>query len=230
MTLALHLRAIEGLEPELALVVESAAYSTTQSGNEFSAWRAAARHATDSSTAPRVRATREGNRLQVLLDRPERHNAIDARMRDELCEALAIAVADQSIEHVEISGAGPSFCSGGDLGEFGTRSNPAEAHVIRLTHSPGRAILRVAARTTVRIHGATVGGGIEMAAFAGQVIAHPDSKIGLPEIGLGLIPGAGGTVSIPRRIGRQRTAALALTGRILSAHEALEWGLVDEVC
>ena len=68
-----------------------------------------------------------------------------------------------------------------------------------------------------------------MAAFADTVIAHPDTAIRLPEISLGLIPGAGGTVSLSRRIGRQRTAALALTGRQIDATTALDWGLVDRI-
>ena len=60
-------------------------------------------------------------------------------------------------------------------------------------------------------------------------VAHPDTIVALPEIGLGLIPGAGGTVSLTRRIGRQRTAALGLTGRSIDAATALDWGLVDEI-
>ena len=68
-----------------------------------------------------------------------------------------------------------------------------------------------------------------MAAFARTVVADPGTRIALPEVGLGLIPGAGGTVSVTRRIGRQRTAALALCGRELDAATALAWGLVDEV-
>jgi enoyl-CoA hydratase/carnithine racemase len=87
----------------------------------------------------------------------------------------------------------------------------------------------LAPKVNALIHGSTLGGGIEMAAFAGRVVAHPATRIGLPEIGLGLIPGAGGTVSLPRRIGRQRTAALALTGRSIDAATALGWGLIDAI-
>lgn len=76
---------------------------------------------------------------------------------------------------------------------------------------------------------ARVGAGIELAAFANRVLAAPDTVIRLPEIEMGLIPGAGGTASLPVRIGRERTAYLALTGDPLTAEEALEWGLVDEV-
>jgi enoyl-CoA hydratase/carnithine racemase len=70
---------------------------------------------------------------------------------------------------------------------------------------------------------------LEMAAFCGWVEAHEDSVIGLPELSLGLIPGAGGTVSVTRRIGRWRTAYLVLTGRTVDAATALTWGLVDAI-
>ena len=121
-------------------------------------------------------------------------------------------------------GNGPSFCSGGDLDEFGTRPDPATAHVTRLARSPARLIYRLRTRITVQLHGAAFGGGIEMAAFADIVEAHPDTRIALPEVGLGLIPGAGGTVSVTSRIGRQRTAALALSGREIDAQYSPRMG------
>ena len=74
-----------------------------------------------------------------------------------------------------------------------------------------------------------MGAGIEVAAFAGRVVADPDAVISLPELGIGLVPGAGGTVSIPARIGRHRTALMALSTRPIPATTALEWGLVDEL-
>jgi enoyl-CoA hydratase/carnithine racemase len=82
---------------------------------------------------------------------------------------------------------------------------------------------------TARLHGACYGSGIELPAFADRVVAASDTRIALPELGLGLIPGAGGTVSLPRRIGRHRTAWLALSGAAIDATTALGWGLVDEV-
>ena len=74
-----------------------------------------------------------------------------------------------------------------------------------------------------------LGSGLEMAAFCGRVSADPQTRMGLPELELGLIPGAGGTVSITRRIRRWRTAYLFLTGVLIDARQALQWGLVDEV-
>jgi enoyl-CoA hydratase/carnithine racemase len=77
------------------------------------------------------------------------------------------------------------------------------------------------------VHGRVLGSGLEMAAFCGWVAARDDSVFGLPELSLGLIPGAGGTVSVTRRIGRWRTAYLVLSGRSVGVRTARAWGLVD---
>jgi enoyl-CoA hydratase/carnithine racemase len=82
---------------------------------------------------------------------------------------------------------------------------------------------------TVRVHGDCIGAGLELPAFAGRVVAAPASRFRLPETAMGLVPGAGGTVSLPRRIGRARTAWLALSGEAINAGTALRWGLVDVV-
>ena len=82
---------------------------------------------------------------------------------------------------------------------------------------------------TAHLHGACAGSGIELPAFAGRVIAAPSTTISLPELSLGLIPGAGGTVSLPGASGGIRTTRLALTGERLDAATALEWGLVDAI-
>jgi enoyl-CoA hydratase/carnithine racemase len=86
-----------------------------------------------------------------------------------------------------------------------------------------------AARVRAVVHGACVGAGVELPAFAARVVAREGARFWLPELSLGLVPGAGGTVSLPRRIGRQRTAWLALSGRAIDAETALAWGLVDEL-
>jgi enoyl-CoA hydratase/carnithine racemase len=228
--LAMLLRAGPARSVEAGLVAESAVYSTLQAGPEFAAWRdRRPSRERDEPDRPAVRAERHGERLDVVLDRPEVRNAVDARLRDALCEALTVAVLDPAVTEVHLRGAGPSFCTGGDLDEFGSLPDPATAHLVRLTRSPARLLAALAPRTTAHLHGACLGSGIELPAFAGRVIADPDTVIGLPELGLGLVPGAGGTVSLPARIGRQRTALLALTGRPVDASTALAWGLVDEI-
>ncbi len=211
------------------LVAESAAYSVLQAGPEFAAWRAAHPARAGRDEGRRVRVERRGDILELTLTRPARRNALDAQMRDELMDALALGAADQAITGIEWRGEGRAFCAGGDLDEFGTRPDPASAHVVRLQRSVARALARLDKPVVSYLHGACMGSGIELAAFTTTVIAAPDTQIALPEIGLGLVPGAGGTVSLPRRIGRLRTAWLAFTGEAIDAPTAHAWGLVDRI-
>ncbi|KPI07557.1 Enoyl-CoA hydratase/isomerase [Actinobacteria bacterium OK074] len=217
------------LAPAERLVAESLAYSALQGGAGFRAWLAAAPRRVPRPADTPVRLERDGARLTVTLDRPWVRNAFDAGTRDALCEALSVAVADPSVEHVDLYGQGPAFCSGGDLAEFGSSRDTAAAHLVRVHRSPAALLQRCADRVTAHLHGACVGAGIELSAFAGRVLAAPDTVVRLPEVGMGLIPGAGGTASLPVRIGRERTAHLALSGDELTAAEALRWGLVDAV-
>ena len=224
------LRASEVLDVWSGLAAESAVYAALLGSAPFRAWRAARPpRPSPLATEPPVLVHRHDRCLRIVLNRPQVHNAVDTAMRDALVEALALAVADQTVEAVELSGAGPSFSSGGDLEEFGTVGDPATAHAVRLTRHPARWLHECAARTVVRVHGAALGAGIELASFAGTVVATPDAFFGLPEVGMGLVPGAGGTVGIPRRIGRARTAWMAVTGARVDAVTARSWGLVDAV-
>lgn len=226
--LAVLLRGQGGAGVDDGLAAESAVYSLLQDGPEFRHWRSEndpRRPPTDTDV---VASRRTGTTLTITLDRPHRHNAITAALRDELATALAVARSDDAIVDVELRGRGPSFCSGGDLDEFGSRPDPATAHLTRLARSPARVIDRLG-NVTAFVHGSAFGGGVELAAFARRVVADPATRFALPELGLGLIPGAGGTVSLTRRVGRQRTAALGLTGRVIDAGTALDWGLVDSV-
>ena len=211
------------------LLLESAVYSSLQAGPEFAAWRAAHPPRERSAAGDRVRVERAGDGLHITLTRAEVRNALDTSMRDQLVEAFELARVDDSILEVHLRGEGPSFCAGGDLDEFGDRPDPATAHLVRMLQSVGRAIDHVSTRVTAHVHGACRGSGVELPAFAARVVAAPDATFGLPEVSLGLIPGAGGTVSLPRRIGRHHTAWLALTGWPVDAPTAAAWGLVDEI-
>ena len=130
---------------------------------------------------------------------------------------------------VTLDALGACFSTGGDLDEFGTAPDPVSGHLVRGLALPGRCLAACAERVTVRVHGACVGSGIEFPAFAGRIVAAPDSWFQLPELGFGLIPGAGGCVSIPRRIGRQRAAWMMLSRARIKAPTALDWGLVDSL-
>ncbi|MFV8243706.1 enoyl-CoA hydratase/isomerase family protein [Mycolicibacterium peregrinum] len=215
------------------VITESLAYSTLQSGGEFARWLADRGPATAPLLPDPVQAHRDGNTLHVRFNRPQRHNAFSTDARGALLEALEVARLDPSVDEVVLGGNGRSFCSGGDLAEFGTFTDPASAHLARTRHSPALVLAelteRLGRRCRAEVHGQVLGSGLEMAAFCGWVRCHPDAVIGLPELALGLIPGAGGTVSIARRIGRWRTAYLVLSGRTIDAATAQTWGLVDEV-
>jgi len=214
---------------EHGLAAESAVYSLLQAGPEFSAWRRSRASVPVAPVPHPVLVERDGDVVTITLNRPERHNAVDRALRDGLAEALTLAVLDDSVTVVHLRGNGPSFCSGGDLDEFGSFPDPATAHASRLTRSPARLAHLLRDRLTVHLHGACMGAGIEVPAFATQVVAAPDASIALPELGAGLVPGAGGTVSIPRRIGRHRTALLALSGGRIDAVTAADWGLVNQL-
>ena len=167
--------------------------------------------------------------LTVSLNRPEVHNAYSAAMRDALVDVLRAVIALDDRPDVVLRGAGPSFCSGGDLGQFGTTPDPVLAHEIRTTRNPGLLLHELGARATARVHGACVGAGVELPAFCARVEARADATFRLPEVAMGLIPGAGGTASVTRRIGRQATAQLAITGATIDAPTALRLGLVDAI-
>jgi enoyl-CoA hydratase/carnithine racemase len=225
------LRRGEALPVYDGLVAESLAYSTLQGGPEFAAWlerRGVPKRRTQ-ETGPALRVEREGSQLCITLSRPGRRNAFSAAMRDALVEALEVAASDSSIDEVVLTGAGPAFCSGGDLDEFGTTPDPATAHAVRSTRSAARLLAACSERVRAEVHGTCVGAGVELPAFAARVVARADATFQLPELAMGLVPGAGGTVSVPRRVGRQRAAWLALSGERIDAQTALAWGLVDEI-
>ncbi|OBJ40371.1 enoyl-CoA hydratase/isomerase family protein [Mycobacterium colombiense] len=227
------LRAVDPRGPTLSgVVTESLAYSTLQAGPEFAQWLRERGPGRMPEIPDPVRATRDGDVVRIAFNRPQRHNAFSTDARAALLEALAVAQLDPSVTGVVLSGNGPSFCSGGDLAEFGTFADPASAHLARTRYSPALALDALAARLgracRAEVHGRVMGSGLEMAAFCGWVSARDDAVFGLPELALGLLPGAGGTVSVTRRIGRWRTAYLVLTGRTVDAETATAWGLADE--
>lgn len=213
------------------LVTESATYSALQAGPEFLAWRAARPGSNAAALAdhdePRVRVARHEGFHEIVLTRPGRHNALDVRMRDALHAALADAA--WSSEPVLLRGEGPSFCSGGDLDEFGTFPDPTTAHLVRLDRSLAVAVAAIADRLVVALHGSCLGAGIELPAFARHVVAADDAQLGLPEQSMGLVPGAGGSVSIARRAGRHAMLALLLHNSTIEAEHARAIGLIDEV-
>ena len=225
------LRVTGELDPLAALSMESMAYAALQGGAEFARWLEARppMQPKSGSAEDIVLLERNGDNLQVVLNCPGNRNALSAPMRDALADAFRLAVQDASITSIDVSARGPCFSAGGDLGEFGTMTDLARAHSVRMTRMPARYLAACRERCTFHLHGACIGAGIELPAFAARLVASPDTTFRLPEVGMGLIPGAGGCVSIPRRIGRQRTARMAILGETVHAEQALGWGLIDEI-
>jgi enoyl-CoA hydratase/carnithine racemase len=230
VTLAQSLRIEESLPDDDALTVESLAYGLLQAGPEHADWLARrSRWNRPTLSGPVLLVERVDTLMTITLNRPRLRNMYDDATRDALVDALRIAVADESIERVVLRGAGSAFCIGGDIRQFGSLPDPVTAHIVRASRSAARWLVACSPRLTSEVHGYCIGAGIELAAFASRVVATSDTQIRLPELAMGLMPGAGGTVSVMRRIGRCRTAYLALSGRTLDAATALDWGLVDEV-
>jgi enoyl-CoA hydratase/carnithine racemase len=176
-----------------------------------------------------MKLERHGNILQIIFNRPEHRNAYSVAMRDAFYQSLQLLDIDKEIDKVIVSGEGDCFCVGGDINEFGVQQDTSMAHAIRSTHNVAYLLMRHASSIEFHLHRACIGSGIELPAFAHRVVANENSFFQLPEITMGLIPGAGGTFSILRRIGRQRLVHWALSARRIDSETALAWGLIDEI-
>ncbi len=222
------LRATEALEIADAMAMESLTFAALQGSEDHLGWRDAS-PARAPGPPGEVHLSRDDDRLTITLDRPEAHNAIDRHMRDALYEAFEMVALDPSIAQVLLRGEGRFFSMGAELEEFGTTTDPMTAHAIRMRTLPAIPMARRREIVEVHVQGGAVGSGLELAAFAGRITCTPRAWFQLPEMAMGILPGAGGCVSIPRRIGRQRAALMILSGRKIDAQTALSWGLVDEI-
>ncbi len=229
------LRSTESLPASNALRLESMCYAMLQGSAEHLAWREAQPVSCASppceagNQADSVKLDRLGDTLVVRLDQPFTLNAIDRVMRDQLYDAFEMAHIDRDIRLIKLRAEGRVFSVGADLSEFGTTRDPATAHALRVRTLPANLLANLPCALDVHAPGACIGSGLEIAAFATTLTASPDAWFQLPEIAMGIIPGAGGCVSIPRRIGRSRALLMMLSGRKLSAKHALEWGLIDSI-
>ncbi len=222
------LRLTTRLAPTDAWLVESLAYATLQAGPEHARWLASrGSRVRRDHNATRVTVIDSGHTVEVCLDRPRLHNLMDAAMRDQLVDVLKALNAARHDRAVILTGAGRSFCAGGDPAEFGTVSDPVTAHLIRSRAAVAPWLAAIADPVTARVHGACVGAGVELAALCGRVEVAPDARFRLPEVSMGLICGVGGMTSIPARIGRQNTLKWLLTNTELTATQALQLGLAD---
>ena len=174
------------------------------------------------TTASVVHTALVGSVLRITIDNPP-VNAISSAVRRELKAAIEAADADPAAKAILIVGEGANFVAGADIREFGQAPQPPSlpevCNRIEDCRKPVIAALR----------GATLGGGLEISLAAHYRVTLSDAKLGLPEVQLGLMPGAGGTVRAPRLAGAAAALDLMLTGRHIKAREALSMGLVDRV-
>lgn len=171
----------------------------------------------------------DGRIALVSLNRPERLNAYDTRMRDALYGALTAVRDDPGVRALILRGNGPAFSTGGDVAEFGSAPSPARAREVRWLRDVWGTLAALPAVTIAAVHGYAVGGGFEMALLCDQCIAAADARFALPETGLGMIPGVGGTQTLPRLAGHGRALHYALSGAWLDARSAAELGLVSRI-
>ena len=162
----------------------------------------------------------------ITLNRPEAYNALDLASIRALSDACTRFELDSNLNVAVITGTGKAFCAGADIDdtlpymkEHGTKSLPP-------TIMRGQTVIKP---LIAAINGLSLGGGLELALACDIRIAAASAKLGLPEVGLGLIPGWGGTQRLPRLIGCGRASEMILTGRAVTADEAARIGLVNKV-
>jgi enoyl-CoA hydratase len=176
-----------------------------------------------------ARYEKRGAIAWVTLNRPAQLNAYNVAMRDAMFQILSAIHDDPEVRAMVLCGAGVAFSTGGDLREFGTAPSPIAARWIRFRRDVWGRLKALPIPTIAAVHGFTVGGGLEMALLCDLAIAATDTRICLPETGVGMIPGVAGTQTASRRLGLGRGLDLNLTGRWIDAQDALLIGLVAEV-
>ncbi|MEW6269964.1 MAG: enoyl-CoA hydratase/isomerase family protein [Thermodesulfobacteriota bacterium] len=178
-----------------------------------------------SSERPAIRLDREERVVTLTLDRPETLNAYDTTMRDEIFAALEWLHAETDVGVLVVRGNGRAFSSGGDLREFGTAPSPVRAREVRRLRDVWRLWSTLPCVSLAAVHGYAVGGGLEMALLCDLVVCTTDARFALPETALGLVPGVGGTQTLPRAIGLGRAADVLLAGGWIDGREAARSGL-----
>ena len=172
----------------------------------------------------------ESNIAIISLNGPEHINAFNVQMRDDLYEYLRLFQDDQEAKVAIIRGnGGRGFCAGADLSEFGTAPSQTIARHVRWARDLWGLFMSIDKPIIASLHGFVIGSGIEIASLCDVRIAANDARFRMPEVALGMIPAAGGTQTLPRLIGVDKTMDLILTNKEIDADEARLIGLVDMV-
>jgi enoyl-CoA hydratase/carnithine racemase len=174
--------------------------------------------------------TAEAGIVVVTLNRPDRYNALGSRIVDELVEAVESIEGAGEVRAMILSGAGDrAFCSGVDLKERAEMDADGRWSHNRALGAFAERLARLQVPTIAALNGLAFGGGLEIALACDFRVAAEGARFALPEVGIGIVPGAGGTQRLPRLIGVTKAKELILTGRRISAEDALDMGLVSKV-
>ena len=166
----------------------------------------------------------------VTLNRPHALNVYNLQMRDELYQVLAAIKDDPEVKVAIFKGAGErAFCAGADLTEFLTAPSPVIARQVRWERDVWGLFLSITKPLIAALHGYVLGSGIEIALCCDIRVASEDAQFGVPEMGLGIIPAAGGSQTLPRAVARAQALEILLTGRWIKAEEACRLKLVNQV-
>ncbi len=174
--------------------------------------------------------------MLVTLNRPDIHNAISHKnMINEIVEVIAIANKDKNIRALILTGAGRSFCAGGNIKDMRDKTDMFSGDIpsIEQAYKDGiqripMAFSRLEIPAIAAINGAAVGAGFDMTMMCDIRIASESARFAESFVKLGLIPGDGGAWFLPRKIGHARAAQMALTGAMIDAKTALDWGIISE--
>ncbi len=173
------------------------------------------------------------NVARIALDRPDKRNAINMQLHQDLSAALRLVQRDRDVRALLITGNGPGFCAGQDLTEFSmARADPdfrVDEHVRRTFNRTITTIRGLAMPVVAAVNGVAAGAGWSLALAADIRIASEDARFTQAFSKIGLLPDTGSTWFLPELIGTSRTLELAYTGDMIDASKALEWGLVNEV-
>ena len=166
---------------------------------------------------------------EIRLNRPDDLNIVNLEMRDALIEAIGAVHEHPDVHAVVLSAAGPHFSAGADITEFGGAEDIIERRRIRWDRDPWGPLWDIPVPVVAALHGHTVAAGLEMAMLCDLRLATPDTKLGLPETKLAMLPAAGGTQSLPKAVGAHTALPLVLTGETIDADDALRLGVVDRI-
>ena len=167
--------------------------------------------------------------LQITLNRPQVLNALNQELLDLLYQILVTAKEDPSVKAVLLTGSGKAFCAGADIKQLATLNAQTGLQFAKYGQKVFRFLEQLGKPVLAVVNGFAFGGGCELAMAATMRIASTHAQFGQPEVKLGVIPGFGGTQRLARLIGKGRALDLCLTGRIIKADDALNWGLVSDV-